>query len=77
MKLKEHRKELKEKSVEQLNIELTDKIKHLFDLRTKAVTETADVMPRGGFNANGNPYCCGDGPGQADTVSPVTSTQKK
>lgn len=45
--------------------------------RTKAVTEKADVMPRGGFNANGNPYCCGDGPGQAETVSPVTSTQKK
>jgi hypothetical protein len=44
---------------------------------TKAVTETADLVPRGGFNANGNPYCCGDGPPKDEQAAPTTSTQKK
>jgi large subunit ribosomal protein L29 len=32
-------KEIREKSSEQLNVELAEKTRHLFDLRTKSVTE--------------------------------------
>ena len=37
--MKVNSKEIREKSSEQLNIELTEKTRHLFDLRTKSVTE--------------------------------------